>query len=99
MNMLSGPVGVVKIIGEETARGVINLVSILGVISANIGIVNLLPIPALDGGRAIMLIIEGIRGKSIDRKYEYIINAIGMAFLFGLMIFITLFNDIPSLIR
>ena len=65
-------------------------------LSANLGVMNLLPIPALDGGRFLFLIVEAIRGKPINREKEGLVNFIGFALLMVLMVFI-LFNDVSNL--
>lgn len=67
-------------------------------ISANLGVMNLLPFPALDGGRLIFLIIELIRGKRINQKFEGYVNMIGFLMLMGLMIFM-FYNDIVNIIK
>ena len=66
-------------------------------LSLNVGIVNLLPIPAFDGGRLFFYIIEKIRGKKIDQKVENMINNIGFILLMMLMVYVT-FNDILNLL-
>ena len=86
---LSGPVGVGEVVGQAAAIGWQSVVSIAAFISISIGIFNLLPFPALDGGRIVFLIIEGIRRKPINPKYEGWINAAGLILLFGLMIIVT----------
>lgn len=88
-NQLSGPVGVGAVIGEAAGIGIQSLLILVGFLTINIGIFNLLPIPALDGGRLIFIIIEAIRGKPINRKYEAYIHAVGLLLLFGLMILVT----------
>lgn len=99
---MSGPVGVVNEIGEAASTGttiVERLESVLSLtvfITINIGIFNLLPIPALDGGRLVFLIIEAIRRKPVPAKYESAIHAAGMMLLFLLIIFITI-NDVHKL--
>jgi len=65
----------------------------MALISFNLGIFNLLPLPALDGGRLVFLIIEAIRRKPINPKYEGIVHFVGLALLLLLMVFIT-YNDI-----
>ena len=62
-------------------------------LSANLGAMNLLPIPALDGGRLVFLILEALRGKPIDQEKEGMVHMAGMVFLMGLMVFV-LFNDV-----
>lgn len=93
---LSGPIGIFSVVGEVAKTGFINLVFLLAYISINVGVVNLLPIPAFDGGRLLFLIIEKIKGSPINPKVENIIHSIGLILLMGLMILIT-FNDIIKL--
>lgn len=105
MNEMSGPVGIVKTIGdtydESLSSGalyvVMNLINLTILLSANIGFMNLLPIPALDGGRLLIYIVEVIRRKRMDLELEAKINYIGFAALMALMILI-MFNDIRKLI-
>lgn len=97
MQLLAGPVGVISQIGEETAKGAIYLINILGIISANLGVVNLLPIPALDGGKFFILLIEAITGKKLNEKFESTISLIGFAFLIGLMLYVTVFGDLARI--
>lgn len=97
MEYLSGPVGVVQMIGSESSKGFLNFLQILALISVNLGVFNLLPIPALDGGKFFFLLIEAIRGKPIDEKIEQKLSLIGMSLLFSLMIYVTIFNDIGRL--
>ena len=105
-NDMSGPVGIVSMIGDtyEEARqyGVmdvlLNLANITILLSANLGVMNLLPIPALDGGRLIFLLIEAIRGKPISREKEGFVHMVGLVFLMALMVFV-MFNDVFKLIK
>lgn len=96
LSSMSGPVGIFNVVGESARAGFINLVYLVGFISLNVGFMNLLPIPALDGGRILFLIIEKIKGSKVDVKVENTIHAIGFALLMILMIVIT-FNDIFKL--
>lgn len=91
---LSGPVGVVKIIGESGKMGFIYFIFILAAISANIGAFNLLPIPALDGGKIFLILLELITGKNIPEEIENRISQVGLILLLGLVVYITIFNDI-----
>ncbi|MDO5724739.1 MAG: RIP metalloprotease RseP [Tissierellia bacterium] len=91
---LMGPVGVAREIGKASQLGIIGVLYIIGAISANLGIFNMLPIPALDGGRFLMILAEAISGKKIPEKIAIGINAFGFVLLFGLMIYVTIFNDI-----
>lgn len=94
---LSGPVGVVQMIGSESSKGFLNFLQILALISVNLGVFNLLPIPALDGGKFLFLLIEALRGKPINEKFEQGLSLIGISLLFSLMIYVTIFNDIGRL--
>lgn len=95
-NSLSGPVGIFTVVGESAQAGFINLVYLTAFISLNVGFMNLLPLPALDGGRLLFLIIEKIKGSKIDPKYENIVHTLGFLLLMVLMIVVT-FNDIMRL--
>lgn len=96
---VGGPVAVISVVNEASKFGVANLVYVMAVISLNLGILNLLPIPALDGFRILMLIIEFLRGgKKFDREKEGMVNFIGFAVLMAFVVFIT-YNDILKLIR
>ena len=95
---VSGPVGIVSEVKETVKYGFSSFVYMVMVITINLGIVNLLPLPALDGGRLFFLIIEIIRGKPVNPKYEGIVHFIGLALLLTLMVFIT-FNDIAKLFK
>lgn len=97
MSGVSGPVGVVKEIGNASKAGLASLTFILAYINLNLAVFNLLPIPALDGGRAIFIIIEWITGKKISPKVEGYIHFIGLIFLLGLILFVT-YKDIIKLI-
>lgn len=93
---LVGPVGLVSIVGQVSRQGLMNLLLLAAYISINLGIVNLLPFPALDGGRIIFVIIEMIKGKPIDREKEGYVHFIGFAILMALMVFLV-FKDISRL--
>lgn len=98
LSSLSGPVGIFNVVGESAKAGFINLIYLTGFISLNVGFMNLLPIPALDGGRILFLIIEKIKGSKVDIKVENTIHTIGFALLMILMVVIT-FNDILRIIK
>lgn len=89
MDAVSGPVGVAEVVGDAAKNGMQSLLFIVTVLSVNLGVFNLIPFPALDGGRFLFLIIEGIRKKPINRNVEASINFIGIMILFAFMIFIT----------
>lgn len=94
MDELGGPVAIYSITGEVTrTAGGIGIISFIGFLSVNLGLMNLLPIPALDGGKLILNIIEAIRGKPISEEREAMINLVGAVLLILLMLFVT-WNDI-----
>ena len=97
INNLSGPVGIVTVISEAASIGWEPILLILAVITINLGIFNLIPFPALDGGKLFLLLVEGIRRKALPEKYEIVINLAGFAALMLLMLFVT-YNDIARLI-
>lgn len=90
---LTGPVGIVYIVGDTARMGWIYLAQLTAFISLNLAIVNMLPFPALDGGRALFLIIRIFTGKTITDSTEGAIHFVGLLLLFGLMIYVT-FQDI-----
>ena len=86
---MSGPVGVVTTLESAAKQGLLSFLYIMSILSINLGIINLIPFPALDGGRFVMLCIEGVRRKPIKKEIEGYINFAGLVILFGFMIFIT----------
>lgn len=90
---LSGPVGIYAMIKNSLTGGFTNYIWFLGFLSVNIGIVNLLPIPALDGGRILFVGIEAVTRKKVSRKVEDTLTTIVFFLLIGLLLYIT-FNDI-----
>ena len=105
INDLSGPVGVVDVIGDtyEESRSmgvfavVINLMNIAVLLSANLGVMNLLPLPALDGGRLVFLLIEAIRRKPGNRELEGMIHFVGLMLLLVLMVVI-MYHDVIKIL-
>ena len=95
---LSGPIGIFTMVGETAKEGLINLVYLMAIISVNVGFINFLPLPALDGGRILFLIIEKIKGSPVNPKIENIIHTVGLGLLMLLMVFIT-YNDILRIFR
>lgn len=90
---LSGPVGIVAVVNDTASYGFIYIVFLAAIISINLGIVNLLPFPALDGGRLVFILIRAISGGRITDKMESAVHFVGMMLLFMLMIYVT-WNDI-----
>ena len=105
VNELSGPVGIVQNMGQVYEESVstdgyyyafLSMINWAIMLSANLGVMNLLPIPALDGGRLVFLVMEAIRGKAIDPEKEGMVHMIGIILLFILM-FVVMFNDISKI--
>lgn len=104
VNELSGPVGIVKTIGDtyDQSRSsgyyyvFLNMLNFSILLSANLGVMNLLPLPALDGGRLVFLIVEAVRRKKVDPEKEGMVHFVGIMLLMGLMVLV-MFNDIRKL--
>ena len=96
INELSGPVGIVSAISTAVSYGWQDLLSLMALITVNLGIFNLLPFPALDGGRLALLLVEGVTHRPVHKKVEAFLNVAGMALLLTLMVFVT-FQDILRL--
>jgi regulator of sigma E protease len=95
-NDLGGPVAIIKFSGEAAKLGILSLLSFTAYISINLGIINLLPFPALDGGWVIILLYEAISGRKVDENKIGIVNLVGFSILIAFAIFIT-FKDIMRL--
>ena len=93
LNDLGGPVAMFYLTSQAKENGLISVVTLTALLSVNLGIINLLPIPALDGGKLLLNIIEAIRRKPLDPEKEIIITMIGFGFLMILMLLVT-WNDI-----
>lgn len=96
LDMLSGPVGIYDATDKIVQTGLMNFLLWTAMLSVNLGIINLVPLPALDGGRLMFVLIEAVRGKPMDPQKEGIVHFIGFALLFLLMITVT-WNDIQRL--
>lgn len=104
VNDLSGPVGIANIVGEtyEQARPAglfmtfLNMLNLIILLSANLGVMNLLPIPGLDGGRMLFIIIEAILGRPVNKRFENTIQLVAAALLMALMFYV-MFHDITQL--
>lgn len=102
---IAGPVGVATVIGDTVEETVdegaftvfLNMVNIAVLLSVNLGVLNLLPVPALDGGRLVFLLIEAIRGKRVPPEKEGLVHMIGFVLLMVLMVFV-LYNDIMRIV-
>lgn len=89
VDQLSGPVGVASVMATTASYSISAFLQLVAFISINLGVMNLLPLPALDGGRLVFLIIEGIRRKPVPAKYEGYIHAAGLMLLLALMVYVT----------
>lgn len=96
INDFSGPVGIYTIVDSQAKQGFQSILYLTAYLSMNVGVINLIPFPAFDGGRVLFLIIEKIKGKPVKAKTEAMVNSIGFMLLMLLMIYIT-FNDILRL--
>lgn len=96
LNQLAGPVGIYSIVGEQSKAGIANLLYLMAFLSINVGVINLLPIPAFDGGHILFIVIEKIKGSPVDPELENKIHAVFLVLLMLLMLVIT-FNDILRL--
>jgi regulator of sigma E protease len=96
LSAVSGPVGIFGVIGQATQQGIPYLLYLLGLISINLAIINIVPFPALDGGRIAMIGIEKVIGRKINPKLESWINGVGISILLFLMVLITI-RDIIKL--
>lgn len=95
---LTGPIGIVGLVGDASKLGLVYLLTFTALISINLGIINLIPFPALDGGRLLFLAIERIKGGRVNHKVLNLVNFVGFAALILLMLFIS-YKDIARLIH
>ena len=105
INDLSGPVGIADIVGttyeESRSEGVLmtflSLLNLVILLSANLGVMNLLPIPGLDGGKLLFVIIEGVSGRPVNRRFENTIQLVAAALLMMLMVYV-MYHDVMRLL-
>lgn len=106
MKEVSGPVGIVNVVGDIVSESqdygihatLLSLAQFSILLSANLGVMNLLPLPALDGGRIVFLLIEAVRKKPVPKEKEAVVHLVGMALLMLLMVFV-MFNDIRNIFQ
>ena len=98
LNQFGGPVAIAKITSEAASQGFMPVLVLTGLLSSNIGAFNLLPIPALDGGKIVLNAIEGVRGKPLSQEKEGILTIIGALILVAFMLAVT-WNDISRLFQ
>ena len=97
LDALSGPVGMYTVVKQSAQFGFINLVYLTAYLSINLGVMNILPFPAFDGGHILFILIELVTRKRVNEKFENMCHLIGFILIFALMIFIT-FKDIIGLV-
>ena len=96
LDQVSGPVGIISAVRDAVKEGFYMIISIFAALTFNLAVVNLLPFPALDGGKCVLLIIEGIRRKPLPPEKEGWLNVVGFLLLMGLMVVLTI-KDIIAL--
>jgi regulator of sigma E protease len=94
---VGGPISIVRMAGQEARTGLVEFLFFLAGISVMLGVLNLLPIPILDGGTAVFFILEGILGHPVSMKFQEVSQRVGFALLLALMVFAT-YNDISKLV-
>ena len=98
---ISGPVGIASLTGsileiQNLKEKILGLLNLTGILSISLAFFNILPIPALDGGRLFFILIEAVTGRKVNQRIESLAHSVGMALLLGLMLLIT-FKDIGKL--
>ena len=96
IDALSGPVGIYSVVGDSIAYGLYSVIYLIAYLSINVGVINIIPFPAFDGGRILFLIIEKIKGSPVNQKFENLCHTIGFILLMALIVFITI-KDIIKL--
>ena len=96
LSQLSGPLGIYEVVGTQASGGIASLLYLFSFLSINVGFINLLPLPAFDGGHILFIIIEKIKGSPVKPETEAKFHAVGLFLLMLLMIYVT-FNDILRL--
>ncbi|MBQ8131567.1 MAG: RIP metalloprotease RseP [Bacilli bacterium] len=94
LNQLSGPVGIYNVVGQQSKAGLSNILFLVAYLSINVGFLNLLPVPAFDGGHILFILIEMIRRKPVNPNVENMIHTVGLAALMILMLFVTIHDII-----
>lgn len=95
---VAGPVGIAVLTGQVASLGLVYILQFMAILSINLGIINALPIPALDGGRILFILIEKIKGSPVSQKVEQIFHTVGFILLIGLMVLVT-FRDVLKIVK
>jgi len=93
---VSGPIGIATLTGQAARISISYLLQFVALISLNLAVLNFIPFPALDGGRAVLLGVEKLRGRPLAKRVEGLINSVGFSLLIALMIYVTI-KDIANL--
>jgi regulator of sigma E protease len=96
VSALSGPVGIYSVVGQSMKYGLLNVIYLVSYLSINVGVINILPFPAFDGGRIFFLIIEKIKGSPVNQKFENWCHTIGFILLMLLILYVTI-HDVINL--
>ena len=91
--MVGGPIFIAKVAGQSARQGFLSLLSFMAVLSVNLALLNIIPIPVLDGGQLLLLLVELVKRKSLSIKQRLIFQQVGLALIVFLIIFV-LFNDV-----
>jgi regulator of sigma E protease len=94
MSQMSGPIGIVRSVAKAAEKGPGEYVMLMAIISTLLGLFNLLPLPALDGGRMVFMLVEAASGRAINKQVEETIHGYGMLALLGLILYVTVRNDL-----
>ncbi|HQQ74066.1 MAG TPA: site-2 protease family protein, partial [Pseudomonadales bacterium] len=93
---LSGPLGIAKVIGASADMGLAVFCRTLAILSISLGVMNILPIPMLDGGHLLLYLVEAVKGSPVSEKIQLLGNQIGLALIISMMLF-AVYNDILKL--
>ena len=96
IDALSGPVGIYTVVGQSASLGIYYIIYLIAYLSINVGIINIIPFPAFDGGHILFLIIEKIKGSPVNQKFENLCHTIGFILILLLILFVTI-NDVIRL--
>jgi regulator of sigma E protease len=96
---VSGPVGIYNFTGQVVGLGFVYILNFIALLSVNLGVINILPIPALDGGRILFILIEKFKGSPVSQKVEHSLHTAGFVILMGLMLFVTVMEVYNILFR
>lgn len=93
---ISGPVGIYQVVAQVAKTGYLNLLRLVGILSVNLAVLNILPFPALDGGRLLFIMLEAVFGRKVAPKFERVVHAVGLAILITLILLVTV-KDLQKL--